>query len=127
MFDNKEYQRKYREANKERLKLHNDKYRKENKEELNKRARDRRIAKRLANNELVDKRAKAVVQLDYQTGEFIGRYENVKDAAHDNFIDKGGLTVSLRKRGGILERKELRFMYEEDYLAGGAHDKRRKK
>lgn len=54
-------------------------------------------------------RTKQVLQLDFETGEVIDTYASIEEAAYDNWLTHGALSVALRKYNGYLTKKELRF------------------
>ena len=54
-------------------------------------------------------RKKKVRQLDYDTGEYIGEYESVEEAAHDNFITRESLNRAFLRNNGYMHLLKLRF------------------
>ena len=57
---------------------------------------------------------KKVVQLDYETGEFIDEYDSVSDAAYDNYIDnEDSIRKAIYHRKGFMSKHKLRFKYKE--------------
>ncbi len=56
-----------------------------------------------------------IIQVDYETGDEVGRYVTVKQAAEDNFISIGRLYSALNKSNGYLHKEQLRFIYPKFY------------
>lgn len=54
-----------------------------------------------------------VKQLDYYTGEEIEIYNNLEEAALDNFVSVRYLRDAMDKRNGYMRVKKLRFEYIE--------------
>lgn len=54
-------------------------------------------------------RKKKVRQLDYDTGEYIGEYESVEEAAYDNFITRESLNRAFLRNNGYMHLLKLRF------------------
>ena len=54
-------------------------------------------------------RKKKVRQLDYDTGEHIGEYESVEEAAYDNFITRESLNRAFLRNNGYMHLLKLRF------------------
>lgn len=54
-------------------------------------------------------RKKKVRQLDYDTGEYIGEYESVEEAAYDNFITRESLNRAFLRNNGYMHLLRLRF------------------
>lgn len=50
-------------------------------------------------------------QLDYETGELIETYNNMEEAASDNFISVKALRKALSKRDGYMIVAKLRFEF----------------
>lgn len=61
--------------------------------------------------ERVNNTKRKVKQLDYETGELIETYNNMEDAASDNFISVKALRKALSKRSGYMPVAKLRFEF----------------
>ncbi len=61
--------------------------------------------------ERVNNTKRKVRQLDYETGELIETYNNMEEAASDNFISLKALRKALSKRDGHMPAAKLRFEF----------------
>lgn len=116
MYDHKEYQRKYqvvyrKQKGAEYWKQKKKEHYQRNREIYLKRAAERRKKRK---EELgIEDRKKKVALLEYETGEVVATYTSMTEAAEDNFTSKNHLRVALKKQGGFMKQKKLRFKYME--------------
>lgn len=61
--------------------------------------------------ERVNNSQRKIRQLDYETGEVVDTYNNMEDAASDNFISVKALRKALSKRQGYMPVAKLRFEF----------------
>lgn len=61
--------------------------------------------------ERVNNTQRKVRQLDYETGEVVETYNNMEEAALDNFISLKALRKALSKREGYMPVAKLRFEF----------------
>ncbi len=61
--------------------------------------------------ERVNDSKRNIRQLDYETGELIETYNNMEEAASDNFISVKALRKALSKRDGYMTVAKLRFEF----------------
>lgn len=61
---------------------------------------------------------RAVVQIDYYTGEIIDRYDSIQDAAFDNFLSYKEVSFCARNKiainSALNEECRYNFIFEED-------------
>lgn len=55
-----------------------------------------------------------IIQVDYETGEEVGRYVTIRQAAEDNFISVQKLYNALNKSNGYLHNEKLCFKYSKN-------------
>lgn len=56
--------------------------------------------------------ANKIIQLDYETGEYIDDYPSIRTAAYDNWLDEIVLGAALKKGNGtaVMPVKQLVFI-----------------
>ena len=55
--------------------------------------------------------ANKIIQLDYETGEYVDDYPSIRTAAYDNWLDEIALGEALRKGNGtaVMPIRKLTF------------------
>lgn len=62
----------------------------------------------------IDKRNKAISQLDIITGEIIAEYSSITLAAKSNLIHKTSISHALKHNNGILRNIGIKFQIKEE-------------
>lgn len=57
------------------------------------------------------KTKRKIRQLDYDTGEFVGEYDNIETAAIDNCVSLKALEKAMKYRNGYMPVAKLRFEF----------------
>ena len=57
------------------------------------------------------KTKRKIKQLDYDTGEFVGEYDNLETAAIDNCVSLKALEKAMKYRNGYMPVAKLRFEF----------------
>lgn len=51
-----------------------------------------------------------IIQVDIETNEFIDQYNNIEEAAEDNWLKPAAIVKALNERDGVVKKRKVKFM-----------------
>ena len=72
-----------------------------------------------SDNEIVNRHKKRIVQLDYETGEYVDTYDSLREFAEDYGLREQAISRGLNRSKCVFKRLpklKVLFMLEEDYF-----------